>query len=174
MLESDESDTGLLGRGTLFNDPVLTQLQELASSSNLDLQIASERIEQSRAQLGVTSSDTLPRVDARQRCTRSNQRQRRVRCAGSPDASQRLPAAGVRCELGNRSVGPHTPCPRGAAASLEGPRAWQGRSAGGARGRSRANVPGAARSTSPTGTRPDAMLLRTRTRSADGMPALPM
>jgi NodT family efflux transporter outer membrane factor (OMF) lipoprotein len=49
---------------TLFNDPVLSELQARASSGNLDLQIASERIEQSRAQLGVTSADALPRVDA--------------------------------------------------------------------------------------------------------------
>jgi NodT family efflux transporter outer membrane factor (OMF) lipoprotein len=40
----------------LFNDPILTQLQSRARAGNLDLQIAAERIEQSRAQLGIASS----------------------------------------------------------------------------------------------------------------------
>src|SRR3546814_9405626 len=35
---------------TLFNDPVLAGLQSRAQAGNLNLQIASERIEQSRAQ----------------------------------------------------------------------------------------------------------------------------
>jgi NodT family efflux transporter outer membrane factor (OMF) lipoprotein len=47
---------------TLFNDPILTDLQKRAQSSNLDLQIASERIEQSRAQLGIASSQLLPDI----------------------------------------------------------------------------------------------------------------
>lgn len=48
----------------LFEDPILTQLQARAASGNLDLQIASERIEQSRAQLGIASSELLPSVAA--------------------------------------------------------------------------------------------------------------
>lgn len=48
----------------LFDDALLAELQERAGSGNLDLQIASERIEQSRAQLGITSAQLLPRVDA--------------------------------------------------------------------------------------------------------------
>ena len=47
---------------TLFNDAVLTELQSRARAGNLDLQIASERIEQSRAQLGIASSQLLPSV----------------------------------------------------------------------------------------------------------------
>lgn len=46
----------------LFNDAVLADLQLRAQADNLDLQIASERIEQSRAQLGIASSQLLPSV----------------------------------------------------------------------------------------------------------------
>lgn len=44
----------------IFNDHVLTELQSRAKLNNLDLQMATERIEQSRAQLGITSSQLLP------------------------------------------------------------------------------------------------------------------
>jgi NodT family efflux transporter outer membrane factor (OMF) lipoprotein len=46
----------------LFNDAVLDGLESRAQAQNLDLQIASERIEQSRAQLGIASADLLPSV----------------------------------------------------------------------------------------------------------------
>jgi NodT family efflux transporter outer membrane factor (OMF) lipoprotein len=49
---------------SLFNDAVLAELQLRAQADNLDLQIASERIEQSRAQLGIASSQLLPSVEA--------------------------------------------------------------------------------------------------------------
>lgn len=48
---------------TLFNDPVLAPLQARARSGNLDLQMASERIEESRAHLGIAFSQQLPTVD---------------------------------------------------------------------------------------------------------------
>jgi NodT family efflux transporter outer membrane factor (OMF) lipoprotein len=48
----------------LFNDAVLAELQLRAQADNLDLQMASERIEQSRAQLGIASSQSLPSVGA--------------------------------------------------------------------------------------------------------------
>lgn len=47
---------------TLFNDALLADLQLRAQAANLDLQVASTRIEQSRAQLGIASSDLLPSV----------------------------------------------------------------------------------------------------------------
>ncbi len=47
----------------LFNDAVLEDLELRAQVENLDLQIASERIEQSRAQLGIASSELLPTLD---------------------------------------------------------------------------------------------------------------
>lgn len=46
----------------LFNDGLLADLEEKARSSNLDLQAAIGRIEQSRAQLGIASSELLPNV----------------------------------------------------------------------------------------------------------------
>ncbi|MDR6536330.1 efflux transporter outer membrane subunit [Variovorax soli] len=48
----------------LFNDAVLADLELRAQGHNLDLQMASERIEQGRAQLGITSADLLPSVGA--------------------------------------------------------------------------------------------------------------
>jgi len=48
----------------LFNDPILSELESKAQSANLDLQAATTRIEQSRAQLGITSSQLLPSVGA--------------------------------------------------------------------------------------------------------------
>ncbi|NWD71318.1 efflux transporter outer membrane subunit [Pseudomonas gingeri] len=48
----------------LLNDALLTELQARAQAENLDLQIASERIEQSRAQLGIASAQSLPSVGA--------------------------------------------------------------------------------------------------------------
>lgn len=49
---------------TLFNDSVLTELENNAQLTNLDLQMAESRIEQSRAQLGITSSALQPNVSA--------------------------------------------------------------------------------------------------------------
>lgn len=48
----------------LFNDPVLAGLQARALAENLDLHMASERVEQGRAQLGVAASRLLPSVGA--------------------------------------------------------------------------------------------------------------
>lgn len=48
----------------LFNDKQLSLLQARAQNTNLDLQIAATRIEQSRAQLGITASESLPTVAA--------------------------------------------------------------------------------------------------------------
>ncbi|HUP28663.1 MAG TPA: efflux transporter outer membrane subunit [Usitatibacter sp.] len=45
---------------TLFNDPVLDQLVDEALEKNRDLRIAAHRIEQSRAQLGITRSEMFP------------------------------------------------------------------------------------------------------------------
>lgn len=57
----------------LFNDAVLAELQSRAQADNLDLLIASERIEQSRAQLGIASSQLLPSVAANASYTREGQ-----------------------------------------------------------------------------------------------------
>jgi NodT family efflux transporter outer membrane factor (OMF) lipoprotein len=48
----------------LFDDPVLAELQARAQEGNLDLQMAVERIAQSRAQLGIASSQLQPSVAA--------------------------------------------------------------------------------------------------------------
>jgi NodT family efflux transporter outer membrane factor (OMF) lipoprotein len=49
---------------TTLDDPVLNQLIEQASSSNLDVQAAASRIRQARAQLGIASGQYYPQVDA--------------------------------------------------------------------------------------------------------------
>lgn len=54
----------------LFEDPVLASLQDRAAAGNLDLQMAAERIEQSRAQLGIAASELLPSLDAGARYAR--------------------------------------------------------------------------------------------------------
>src|SRR6185312_15090418 len=49
---------------SLFHDPVLSGLEQQAQADNLGLQMAFERIEASRAVLGITSSQLLPSVAA--------------------------------------------------------------------------------------------------------------
>src|SRR4051794_40121664 len=48
----------------LFNDVLLADLESRAQGQNLELQMASERIQESRAQLGIASADLLPSVAA--------------------------------------------------------------------------------------------------------------
>jgi len=47
-----------------FNDPVLIELENSVQQTNLDLQMAASRIEQSRALLGITESSLQPNVAA--------------------------------------------------------------------------------------------------------------
>src|ERR1700741_1230658 len=49
---------------TLYGDPALERLIEDGLANNLDLVIATERIEEARAQLRVIDSTRLPAVDA--------------------------------------------------------------------------------------------------------------
>lgn len=49
---------------TLFNDPVLTRLEQAVAASNLDLQTASLRLMQSRAERRIASAAQLPHVEA--------------------------------------------------------------------------------------------------------------
>ncbi len=48
---------------TTFNDPVLNSLVQRAVNSNLDLQLATERILEARAQLGINTAGLLPNVN---------------------------------------------------------------------------------------------------------------
>lgn len=54
-----------------FNDPVLTDLENSVQRTNLDLQMATSRIEQSRALLGITESSLQPNVAANAEYSRS-------------------------------------------------------------------------------------------------------
>ncbi|XQF93872.1 efflux transporter outer membrane subunit [Pseudoalteromonas espejiana] len=49
---------------SILNDPILTKLEQKAQLGNLDLQLASSRIGQSRAALGIASAERLPSVSA--------------------------------------------------------------------------------------------------------------
>ncbi|HEL4101839.1 efflux transporter outer membrane subunit [Stenotrophomonas maltophilia] len=49
---------------SLFADPTLSELQRQALESNLDVQTAAARIEESRAQLGIVRSARLPQIQA--------------------------------------------------------------------------------------------------------------
>lgn len=69
----------------LFNDPLLSQLQARAEAGNLDLQMASERIEQSRAQLGIAASRLLPSVGANASYSReANSENGKLAALGAP------------------------------------------------------------------------------------------
>jgi NodT family efflux transporter outer membrane factor (OMF) lipoprotein len=54
----------------LFNDPVLTELERRVASENLDIQIATVRIAESRAQLGVAGAAQFPALNANGSYTR--------------------------------------------------------------------------------------------------------
>lgn len=54
----------------LLGDELLATLQRRARNDNPDLQLASERIEESRAQLGMAASQSLPRAGVRARYSR--------------------------------------------------------------------------------------------------------
>lgn len=53
-----------------FNDPVLDDLVTRAASANFDVLVATERLAQSRAQLGVTRADGLPQLNSTTSYTR--------------------------------------------------------------------------------------------------------
>ncbi|QZA78991.1 efflux transporter outer membrane subunit [Deefgea tanakiae] len=46
-----------------FNDPVLNQLIEAALENNQNLAFVTAKVDESRAKLGITSSEALPRID---------------------------------------------------------------------------------------------------------------
>jgi len=48
---------------TVFNDPALNELEQKASTANLEVQAAVARLDQARALLGVSRAEFLPRVD---------------------------------------------------------------------------------------------------------------
>jgi len=55
---------------SLFNDPVLTGLEQRVAGENLDVQVATVRIAESRAQLGVVGAAQFPNLNANGSYTR--------------------------------------------------------------------------------------------------------
>jgi multidrug efflux system outer membrane protein len=64
----DEQSRGLWW--TVFNDPALNELEQKASTGNLEVQAAVARLDQARALLGVSRADRLPRLDFNPSATR--------------------------------------------------------------------------------------------------------
>ena len=54
----------------LFNDPVLTELEERAARANLDVRLATVRLQESRLQRGVTAAQEYPNANANGSYTR--------------------------------------------------------------------------------------------------------
>jgi NodT family efflux transporter outer membrane factor (OMF) lipoprotein len=54
----------------LFNDPMLTGLEQRVASENLDVQLAATRLAESRAQLGITRASEFPTLNANGSYTR--------------------------------------------------------------------------------------------------------
>ena len=47
----------------VFNDPILTELEQQVAASNLDIRLATVRLQQSRLQRGITAADEFPQVN---------------------------------------------------------------------------------------------------------------
>ena len=57
----------------MFQDPVLTGLEQRLATGNLDMRIAAVRLAESRASLGVAQADALPQVNGNTSYTREKQ-----------------------------------------------------------------------------------------------------
>ena len=55
---------------TVFNDPILTGLEQQVAASNLDVRLATIRLQESRLQRGVTAADEYPNANANGSYTR--------------------------------------------------------------------------------------------------------
>jgi NodT family efflux transporter outer membrane factor (OMF) lipoprotein len=61
-----------------FNDPILTRLEEQVARSNIDVRLATVRLQESRLQRGVTAADEYPNLNANASYTRERISQRGV------------------------------------------------------------------------------------------------
>ena len=84
---------------SVFNDPVLTRLEEQVAASNLDVRLATVRLQESRLQRGVTAADEYPNANANANYVREKVSDRGVigliGGGGSPDASTATSANGL-------------------------------------------------------------------------------
>ena len=55
---------------TVFNDPILTELEQQVAASNLDVRLATIRLQESRLQRGVTAADEYPNANGNASYTR--------------------------------------------------------------------------------------------------------
>src|SRR5437868_4873377 len=56
----------------LFNDPALNHIVGAALEKNFDLRVAAERVQQARAQLGITRANQFPFLDVQAGVTESH------------------------------------------------------------------------------------------------------
>ena len=77
-----------------FNDPILTELEERAARSNLDVRLATVRLQESRLQRGVTAADEFPNLNGNASYTREKISDRGV--IGLLGAAAAGPAAAAR------------------------------------------------------------------------------
>lgn len=71
-LSDDTMDPGQLSEWwTIFNDPVLTDLVELAIKNNLDLKQAVAKVREARARKGISEAELFPEIDATGSASRS-------------------------------------------------------------------------------------------------------
>ena len=75
---------------TLFDDPLLTKLEERLATANLDLRLAAFRLAQARAQLGATEAAAGPRSNANASATRIQQSKEGVLATSTGSSSNGL------------------------------------------------------------------------------------
>ena len=107
----------------LFPDQTLNQMVAAALANNFDLRIAAERVEEARAQLGITRANQYPFVDAQAGFTGA----RSSSLAGLPRTGRHEPErflhfAGRGAFVGAGYLGPPAPPDRSRARQLSGQR----------------------------------------------------
>ena len=104
----------------LFKDKLLTELESRALLGNLDLQTAATRIEQSRAQLGITAGQLMPSVSAGASYTRKAlSAHGELAALGAPTSPQNLWLMGLDASWELDLWGRARRAREGAAADLE-------------------------------------------------------
>ena len=91
----------------LFDDPTLTALEAQAAAANLDLRMASARLQQSRAQLGIAQADEMPQLNTNGSYSRERLSQKGVLAllGGSSGAAGGVGSSGTFTGNGSNASG---------------------------------------------------------------------
>ena len=108
----------------LFSDPTLNQMVTTALAHNFDLQIAAERVEEARAQLGITRANQYPFVSVQAGFTSAARlvHRRQFASAGRHQLERFLHLAGRGAFVGTGHLGPPAPPDRSRARPVPGQR----------------------------------------------------